>query len=77
MLQCMPLSNDELALSVAPMIGAAQKLLAFLARHDTIGLIRGKAFQLRFVHWAAAEFGWPGWEEDKLFLVQVQGHSRT
>ena len=69
MLQTIPLSNDEPALKGAPMICAAQKLLAFLARHDTIGLTKGKAFQRRFVHWAAAEFAWPGWEEDKLFLV--------
>ena len=61
--------NDEPSLVGAPMIGAAQKLLAYLAEHDAIGLTKGKAFQRKFVHWAAAEFAWPGWEEDKLFLV--------
>jgi hypothetical protein len=65
----MPLSNDEPALAGAPMICAAQKLLAFLLEHGTIGLTQGKAFQRRFVHWAAAEFAWTGWEEEKLFLV--------
>jgi hypothetical protein len=69
MLQTLALANDEPALARAPMICAAQKLLAFLVRHETIGLTKGKAFQRRFVHWAAAEFAWPGWEEDKLFLV--------
>ena len=69
MLQSMPLSNDEPSLAGAPMICAAQKLLAFLLEHGTIGLTQGKAFQRRFVHWAAAEFAWPGWEEDKLFSV--------
>ena len=64
-----PVKNDERALAGAPMIGAAQKLLAYLAEHDAIGLTKGKAFQRKFVHWAAAEFAWPGWEEDKLFLV--------
>ena len=64
-----PVKNDEPALAGAPMIGAAQKLLAYLAEHDAIGLTKGKAFQRKFVHWAAAEFDWPGWEEDKLFLV--------
>jgi hypothetical protein len=69
MLLTKPLANDEPALAGAPMICAAQKLLAFLLEHDTIGLTKGKAFQRRFVHWAAAEFAWPGWEEEKLFLV--------
>lgn len=69
MLQTIPLANDEPALTGAPMICAAQKVLAFLAQHKTIGLTKGKAFQRSFVHWAAAEFAWPGLEEDKLFLV--------
>jgi hypothetical protein len=69
MLQTIPLTNDEPALAGAPMICAAQKVLAFLAQHDTIGLTKGKAFQRKFVHWAAAEFAWQGWEEEKLFLV--------
>ena len=67
MLQSKALSNDEPALAAAPTICAAQKLLAFLLEYETIGLTQGKAFQRRFVHWAAAEFSWPGWEEDKLF----------
>ncbi len=69
MLQSIPLANDERALAGAPMICAAQKVLVYLAQHETIGLTKGKAFQRRFVHWAAAEFAWPGWEEDKLFSV--------
>jgi len=64
-----PVKNDEPALAGAPMIGAAQKILAYLAEHETIGLTKNKAFQRKFVRWAAAEFDWPGWEEDKLFLV--------
>ena len=64
-----PVKNDMPALAGAPMIGAAQKLLAYLAEHESIGLTKGKAFQRKFVHWAAAEFAWPGWEEAKLFLV--------
>jgi hypothetical protein len=64
-----PVSNEEPALKGAPMICAAQKLLAYLTDNETIGLTQGKAFQRKFVHWAAAEFAWPGWEEDRLFLV--------
>lgn len=32
-------------------------------------LTKSKAFQRKFVHWAAVEFDWPGWVEDRLFLV--------
>jgi hypothetical protein len=67
MIQTIPLANDEPALAGAPMICAAQKVLAFLLEHGTIGLTQGKAFHRKFVHWAAAEFAWPGWEEEKLF----------
>jgi len=48
---------------------AAQKVLAYLVKHETVGLTKGKAFQRKFVHWAAGEFAWPGFEEDKLFSV--------
>jgi hypothetical protein len=51
------------------MICAAQKLLAYLIDNETIGLTQGRAFQRKFIHWAAAEFAWPGWEEDRLFRV--------
>lgn len=69
MLHSIAISNHEPALADAPMICAAQKVLAFLLEHETIGLTQGKAFQRKFVHWAAAEFAWPGWEEEKLFCV--------
>ncbi|MFT5775385.1 MAG: hypothetical protein ACI9NG_001341 [Hyphomonas sp.] len=69
MFQLQPVRNDEPALEGAPMIGAAQKLLAYLFEHETIGLTQTKAFQRKFVHWAARDFSWPGWEEEKLFSV--------
>lgn len=37
------------------MICAAQKVLAALAKHKTIGLTKGRAFQRSFVHWAASK----------------------
>lgn len=67
--QLQPVKNDEPSLAGAPMIEAAQKLFAYLGEHDAIGLTKSKAFQRKFVHWAAAEFAWPGWDEDRLFLV--------
>ena len=69
MFQLQPVNNDEPALKGAPMVGAAQKLLAYLLEHETIGLTKTRAFQRKFVHWAARDFSWPGWGEEKLFSV--------
>ncbi len=69
MFQLRPIGNEEPALRSAPMIIAALKVLNYLEAHQAIGLTKNKAFQRKFVHWAAAEFAWPGWEENKLFLV--------
>jgi len=40
-----------------------------MVEHETIDLTKGKAFQSKFVHRAASEFAWPGWEERELLLV--------
>lgn len=64
-----PVTNDEVSLAGSPMVCAAQKLLSYLVEHETIGLTKSKAFQRKFVHWAASELAWPGWEERELFLV--------
>ena len=64
-----PVKNDELSLAGSPMVCAARKLLSYLVEYETIGLTKSKAFQRKFVHWAASEFAWPGWEERELFLV--------
>jgi len=69
LLRMRPVRNDEPTLAGSPMISAAQKLLAYLREHEAIGLTPSKALQRKFVHWAAHEFDWPGWREEKLFLV--------
>jgi len=56
MFQLQPLSNDQTALAEAPMIRAAGKLLDYLVEHQTIGLTQTKAFQRKFVLWAAETF---------------------
>lgn len=62
-------SDDEPALEQAIMITAAQKTLAYLADHQTIGLTKTSTFQRYFVHWAARNFEWPHYEEKELLAV--------
>lgn len=69
MIELNPVGNDEPALLNAPMITAAEKVLSYLVTNNSIGLTRTKAFQRKFVHWAADEFAWPGMETERLFKV--------
>ena len=69
MIELTPVRNDEPALLSAPMIAAAGKVLTYLIDNGAIGLTKSKAFQRKFVHWAADEFDWPGMEAEQLFRV--------
>lgn len=69
MIELNPVRNDEPALLSAPMIAAAGKVLTYLIDNRAIGLTKGKAFRRKFVHWAAAEFDWPGMRAEELFKV--------
>jgi len=69
MIELRNVEDSNPSLHTSPMIDAAEKLIAYLIEHDEIGLTKNKAFQRKFVHWAAANFEWPGFEEEKLFSV--------
>jgi hypothetical protein len=69
MIKLREIDNENTALQLSPMICSAESLLSYLIKHDEIGLTKAKAFQRKFVHWAAANFEWPGFEEEKLFSV--------
>lgn len=51
------------------MVRAVEKTFGYVAEHGAIGLTTSKAFKRHFVHWAAAEFDWPGSSERELFSV--------
>lgn len=51
------------------MVRALGKTFAYVAERGGIGLTPSKAFKRVFVHWAAAEFDWPGHTEADLFAV--------
>ena len=63
------MADDDPALAQSPMIRGLVKTFDYIAEHGGIGLTPSKAFKRVFVHWAAAEFDWPGHTEADLFAV--------
>jgi hypothetical protein len=57
------------ALAFSPMVRGVEKTFAWIGEHGGIPLTPSKAFKRIFVHWAAAEFDWPGHTEADLFAV--------
>lgn len=53
----------------SPMVRAMEKTFTYVAEHGGIALTPSKAFKRSFVHWAAAQFEWPGYSEADLFAV--------
>ena len=69
MIEFRHVSDDEPALAFSPLLRGFQKTFSYLQEHGTIGLTQSKGFKRNFVHWAAAEFDWPGHTEADLFSV--------
>ncbi|SFC00625.1 hypothetical protein [Tropicimonas isoalkanivorans] len=57
------------ALAFSPMVRAIEKTFVWIDENGGIPLTPSKAFKRVFVHWAAAEFEWPGHTEAELFAV--------
>ncbi len=57
------------ALAFSPLVRGIEKTFAWIGEHGGIPLTPSKAFKRVFVHWAAAEFDWPGHTEADLFAV--------
>jgi len=69
MIELRKIDDDEPALTLSPMVQAIEKMFSYIDEHGGIGLTPSKAFKRTFVHWAAAEFKWPGFSESDLFAV--------
>jgi hypothetical protein len=69
MIEFISIEDDNPALAHSPMVRAIEMLFAHIAEHGPIGLTPSKAFKRVFVHWAAANFDWPGYSEEELFVV--------
>ena len=57
------------ALAFSPLVRGVEKTFAWIGEHGGIPLTPSKAFKRVFVHWAAAEFDWPGHTQADLFAV--------
>ncbi len=63
------IDDQEPSLRVSPLVRATERTFSYIAEHGGIGLTPSKAFKRHFVHWAAANFDWPGYTSDELFSV--------
>lgn len=64
-----PLSDDDPALARAKLSSSALKILHYIDTHGHIGLTQSKAFNRKFVEWAAEAFNWPGYTPDELYRI--------
>lgn len=63
------LPGDDPLLLTSPLIRGVLKTAEYIEANGGIGLTKSGAFNRKFVHWAAAEFNWPGYSEEELFRV--------
>ena len=63
------IDDADPALAFSPLVRGVEKTFAWIGEHGGIPLTPSKAFKRVFVHWAAAEFDWPGHTEADLFAV--------
>jgi len=69
MIKFRKIDDDDPTLTHSPMVRAIERVFSYIDEHGGIGLTPSKAFKRTFVHWAAAEFKWPGFSESDLFAV--------
>lgn len=71
MIQFRPLPDDhpDLSHSHSPLLRAAMLTLSYAQENGGIGLTQTKAFKRVFVHWAIANFDWPGSGPEEMFQV--------
>ncbi len=63
------MDDADPALAHSPTVRGLEKTFAWIGENGGIPLTPSKAFKRVFVHWAAAEFNWPGHTEADLFAV--------
>ena len=63
------IDDADPSLAFSPLVRGIAKTSAWIGEHGGIPLTPSKAFKRIFVHWAAAEFDWPGHTEADLFAV--------
>ena len=69
MIEFLNLEDANAALNHSPLLRAVEKTFTYIEEHGGIGLTPSTAFKRTFVHWAAAEFDWPGYSHNELFRM--------
>jgi hypothetical protein len=63
------IDDADPALRWSPWVRGVERTFAWIEEHGGIPLTPSKAFKRTFVHWAAAEFDWPGHTAADLYVV--------
>ena len=63
------ISSDDPALQHSKLLAAAKLIFRFIEEHGSIGLTKTKAFNRKFVAWAAENIDWPEYSAKKLYRV--------
>jgi len=61
--------NANLILKTSPLVRASHQTFSYIAEHGEVGLTKSKAFNRKFLHWAAEVFEWPGQTREDLFYL--------
>jgi len=69
MIKLRSLSGSAPELQHSRLLGAMQKTFEYMLEHGQIGLTKSKAFNRKFVHWAAENYEWPEYSASKLFRL--------
>lgn len=61
--------NTNLILKYSPLVRSCHLTFGYITEHGEIGLTKSKAFNRKFLHWAAEAFAWPGQTAEDLFYL--------
>ena len=65
-----PIAADDPDLENSRLLDAVYKCMSYAKKNDGIGLTQTKAFNRKFCHWAAQNFKWEEYSEDRLLSIQ-------
>jgi len=63
------ISSDDPALLHSKLLATSKLIFAYIDEHGSIGLTKTKAFNRKFVAWAADNIDWPQYSAKKLYRV--------
>lgn len=70
MIKLDPIADDDPLLDRSKLFHALEQTIRYAEDNGGIGLTQTKLFNRKFAHWAAQNFNWPNYSEEKLLRVQ-------